>query len=275
MSVNTAMSKISVSKYSIRDKRIKEKIRIVQLTDMHTKLFGDFNSQLSDAVKKQEPDIIVITGDMCTRGNKDYTPVTQLLEELVKITKVYYALGNHELDYKRQFGCEMLEEVKKTGAVILDNEIRDIKIKGTELILLGLTSFKKLPNEEKDFDSEVWNQFSLIDDFSKGEGFKIMLCHYPEYVKKFFSGKYDRYFKCGFDLMLSGHAHGGLVRLPLLGGLVAPHQGLFPKYDKGMFQINSFKLIVSAGLGDTRYFFRVNNPREISVTELDKCASIL
>lgn len=266
------MSKISVSKYCLKDKRIKERIRIVQLTDMHAKLFGDFNCQLSSAVKAQDPDIIVITGDMCTRGNKDYTPVTQLLEELVKVTQVYYALGNHELDYKSQFGGEMLKEVKRTGAVVLDNEFTDINVKGTELRLLGLTSFKEPKNDEEELDIEMREQFKLIDEFSRGGGYKILLCHYPEYGKKYFSGKYDRYFKCGFDLMLSGHAHGGLVRLPLLGGLIAPHQGIFPKYDKGLFQMNGFRLVVSAGLGDTKYFFRVNNPREISVIELEKPA---
>lgn len=261
------MQKITVTEYTLRDSRIKDKIRIVQLTDLHLKEYGEFNENLARRIKEQTPDLIVITGDMCTRVYREYTPVTQLLEEAVKIAPVYYSMGNHEIAYRRQYGNELFQEIEKTGTLILDNEIAGVSIKNTQLCFLGLSVFKPFfPGDEN--SPKFKEEIRLLNDFSKTEGFKILLCHHPEYAPWYFSGKYDRYFKCGFDLMLSGHAHGGLVRIPLAGGLVAPKQGLFPKYDKGMYDFKGFRLIVSAGLGDTGYFFRINNPPEIAVIDL-------
>lgn len=262
-----AMLKISVSNYTVRDSRIKSKIRIAQLTDLHLKEYGEFNGGLSDKIKEQNPDVVVVTGDMCRRGYKDYAPVTQLLEEAAKTAPVYYALGNHELDYLKDYGDEILKEIEKTGAVILDNETAEIEVKGTRLEFLGLTRFKKF-NDEDVSEPEIQKQIQLINDFSAGENYKILICHYPEYAPKYFSGSYKKYIKCGFDLMLSGHAHGGLVRLPFIGGVIAPKQGLFPKYDKGIYEFEGFKLVVSAGFGDAGYFFRINNPPEIVTVDL-------
>lgn len=262
-----AMLKISVSSYAIGDHRIKNKIRIVQLTDMHLKEYGDFNDGLFKKIAEQKPDIVVVTGDMCRRGNRDYTPVTQLLEEVTKVAPVYYALGNHELDYLKDYGGEILEEIGKTGAVILDNEIKGLEIKGSKLSFLGLRKFKKISSENEE-EPEIQEEIKILNEFSSCDGYKILLCHYPEYAPWYFSGKYDKYFKCGFDLMLSGHAHGGLIRLPFIGGVIAPKQGFFPKYDKGIYDFKGFKLVVCAGLGDAGYFFRVNNPPEIVIVDL-------
>lgn len=262
-----AMLKISVSNYTVSDSRIKNKIRIVQLTDLHLKEYGKFNGGLSDKVREQKPDIVVVTGDMCRRWYRDYTPITQLLEEVTKTAPVYYALGNHELDYLRDYGEEILDEIRKTGTVILDNEIAEVTVRGSKLSFLGLTRFKKFTDEDA-VNPEIEKQIRLINDFSSGDNYKILLCHYPEYAPKYFSGKYEKYIKCGFDLMLSGHAHGGLVRLPFIGGVIAPKQGLFPKYDKGIYDFESFRLVVSAGFGDAGYFFRINNPPEIVTVDL-------
>lgn len=262
-----AMQKITVSNYVVSDKRIKKKIRIVHLSDLHLKEFGEFNGELAKKISEQNPDVVVVTGDMCRRGNKDYTPITQLLEEVVKTAPVYYALGNHELDYLKDYNDEILREIKRTGTVILDNEIACLEVKGSKLKFLGLSWYEEL-SEYGINSPEIQEEIKLLNKFCQGDDYKILLCHYPEYAKSRYKGKCKEFLNCKFDLMFSGHAHGGLVRLPFIGGVIAPSQGLFPKYDKGIYDFDGFKLVVSAGLGDTGYFFRVNNPPEVVTVDL-------
>ena len=132
---------------------------------------------------------------------------------------------------------------------------------------MGLSWYEEL-SEYGINSPEIQEEIKLLNKFCQGDDYKILLCHYPEYAKSRYKCKCKEFLNYKFDLMLSGHAHGGLVRLPFIGGVIAPSQGLFPKYDKGIYDFDGFKLVVSAGLGDTGYFFRVNNPPEIVTVDL-------
>lgn len=257
---------IFVKNYTVESEKINDNIRVVSISDLHNKDFCNNNKQLVDKIKSQNPDIITVLGDMVTCGESDYETAISLLCELKKIAPVYYSLGNHELDYNQK--DKLCSAIKSTGITLLDNEIKEITIKDTKIKILGLSYYifdtSNFPKTTSDF------YVNLMDNFCSGNDYKLLLCHYPEYSTWFFQK--DKYFVYNFDLMLSGHTHGGLIQIPFIGGLFAPNQGYFPKYDKGMFDVkvgtHTYKMIINGGLGNSEAIPRVNNPPEINVIDL-------
>ncbi len=239
---------------------VENPFKIIHLSDIHSKEFGVDNKNLIKKIKKLKPDLIVITGDLINTDGKNIEKMITLLKKLDSIAKVYYILGNHE--HRLKGLNEIINRLKDLKISVLINEIDSIVIKGNKINILGLDEnqasrddYKKRKKgiyEYKDY-SNLFNKLELED------GIKIVLSHYPENFSLIGEMSYKNY---DFDLMLSGHAHGGQFRFPFIGGLYAPGQGILPKYTGGLYKEKN-TLIVSRGLGPSRFPLRLFNRPEI------------
>lgn len=232
--------------------------RIAQVSDLHNTEFGIDSADLLQLLKKCRPDIIVITGDLIDSRHTDVEIALHFAQESVKIAPTYYVTGNHEArcsQYQRlKTGLEAAE------VVVLEDDAVPLEQNGEIIRLLGLAdpSF----TIKGDIYGEVPEMVSakLHDMYIQEDAYSILLSHRPEL--------YETYSACGVDLVLSGHAHGGQFRLPFIGGLVAPNQGLFPKYDAGLYTDGNTNMIVSRGLGNSIIPVRFNNRPEVVLVEL-------
>ena len=250
---------IDVTHFSIIDEKVPEEFdqfNIVHISDLHSKNWG---STLVDLIQIEEPDIIVITGDLIDSNNQDVDIALDFVNQIREIAPIYFVSGNHEAWSDLYSILE--EKLTELGVTILDND-RVVLTKGDEQILLaGLQdpafySESNLLNEQNNIVES--NLQELINDF---EGFKLLLSHRPEL--------FDMYVQNEIDLVLSGHAHGGQIRIPLIGGLVAPNQGFFPTYSAGRYIENNTNMIVSRGLGNSILPVRVNNRPELIIVTLE------
>ncbi|WP_079515130.1 metallophosphoesterase [Rossellomorea marisflavi] len=223
--------------------------RIVQLSDLHGKSFGPNQDRLIQKVKKAEPDLIVFTGDLVDAQRYDPGPGLTLLKELSTLAPVYIISGNHEWWSGRWE--ELRKEVGETGAFLLEDDAITITENGEEIRLLGVD------------DPAAGDVPAALQSVGKEKGFNILLSHRPEL--------FNLYKEYGMDLVLSGHAHGGQVRLPFIGGLVAPDQGLFPAYTEGLYKNGDTRMVVNRGLGNSIIPLRIfNRPEVVEITLLAK-----
>lgn len=241
-----------VSYYSIENPKITDDLkgfRIVHLSDVHNASFGKDNERLVNNVKELKPDIIVITGDLCDSNHANVDVAINLVNQLVLLAPVYYVTGNHEYWLEPEDMEKLINAMDMAGAIYLSNEV--------SLIEVGNASFELIGLEDN----------SLLDDTLMGlsgdgyEGLKIVLAHEPQYL--------ERYSRTGVDVVLSGHAHGGQFILPFAGGVIAPGQGLFPKYTSGVHRMNNTEMIISRGLGNSVVPVRLFNYPEIVCIDLN------
>lgn len=229
--------------------------RIVQVSDLHN---TDFGNRLIEKISAAKPDIIVVTGDIVDYYTTELPVAVEFAEKVCEIAPVYYVTGNHE---SRIADYEILKtQLEKAGFEILEGETVEISRDGGKISLTGIddTTF---------FVGEVWDE-QLIAFSEKlrslaadaDEDTNILLSHKPEY--------FSLYAECGFDVVFSGHAHGGQIRLPFIGGLYTPDQGLFPEYTEGVHTSGRTNMIISRGLGNSIFPLRVFNRPEIVVCEL-------
>lgn len=254
---------IDITKYNLKYDKADEPIRIVQLSDLHSKPFKKVLKKI-DEIK---PDIICITGDYINDREKNKKKMLKYAKALVARAKVYYITGNHER--RLENFDELMDELSKVGFIVLLNRVSVYYDKGFEIDFLGLDenqanfddykARKKGTFEYKDMSL----YFKQLDELG---GYKIVLSHYPENFEGVKEMNYSQY---DFDLQLSGHAHGGQFCLPFIGPVYSPGQGLKPKYAKGSFG-NRPKLIVSRGLGNAEFPFRLFNHPEINVINITK-----
>lgn len=254
---------IDITKYNLKYDKADEPIRIVQLSDLHSKPFKKVLKKI-DEIK---PDIICITGDYINDREKNKKKMLKYAKALVARAKVYYITGNHER--RLENFDELMDELSKVGFIVLLNRVSVYNDKGFEIDFLGLDenqanfddykARKKGTFEYKDMSP----YFKQLDELG---GYKIVLSHYPENFEGVKEMNYSQY---DFDLQLSGHAHGGQFCLPFIGPVYSPGQGLKPKYAKGSFG-NRPKLIVSRGLGNAEFPFRLFNHPEINVINISK-----
>lgn len=254
---------IDITKYNLKYDKADEPIRIVQLSDLHSKPFKKVLKKI-DEIK---PDIICITGDYINDREKNKKKMLKYAKALVARAKVYYITGNHERRLKNF--DELMDELSKVGFIVLLNRVSIYNDKGFEIDFLGLDenqanfddykARKKGTFEYKDM-SPYFKQLNELG------GYKIVLSHFPENFEGVKEMNYSQY---DFDLQLSGHAHGGQFCLPFIGPVYSPGQGLKPKYAKGSFG-NRPKLIVSRGLGNAEFPFRLFNHPEINVINITK-----
>ncbi len=227
---------------------------IVQLSDLHNAQLGENNKNVLDKLKDINADIIVMTGDMIDSRHTKVDIALSFAKEAMKIAPCYYVTGNHEA---RIYYAGDEYEKFKTGLIalgvrVLENEAADINLNGETINIIGI--------QDTGFDFATGVDYLVSASLPDSDSFKILLAHRPEY--------FDLYE--GADLIFSGHAHGGQVRLPFIGGLFAPGQGLLPKYDGGVYEKDGRKMVVSRGMGNSLFPIRVNNKPEIVVVKLKK-----
>lgn len=255
-------SQIRVTEYEI-DADFSSPVRIVQLTDLHNRVFGNKNSLLVGTVLDQNPDIIIMTGDMINEDEDDISVVLSLITELSESVPVYYSIGNHEKVYKEYRNTDLKSELEDAGAIVLDYEYIDTIINDNNIRIGGYYGFYWTPH----MTTDNTDQFAIMNEFSSSfeqtDSFKLLLCHIPTPWLD-----WNRIDHFAIDLVLCGHYHGGQVRLPFIGGLYAPYSGWFPKYTKGLFVGEKARCILSTGLGSESFVPRINNPPEIVVIDL-------
>lgn len=240
---------IVVSEYIFYNEKIPEgfeDFRIVQISDYHNKQTGlDY---LVRKVAEQKPDIIVITGDIVDSSRTDISRAMEMSGEIVKISPVYYITGNHEGRLKEELRDTLFKGLENLGVVRLQNaETRLIAENGDEITLIGIDG--RSPSS------------TLVDIVKETDGLRVALCHYPEDA--------DIYRESGVELVLTGHAHGGQVRIPLTDiGLISPGEGFFPKYTAGMHILGDTVMEVNRGIGNSSIPVRIFNPPEITVITL-------
>lgn len=255
------MNRFVVRRYDIHSDKIKAPLTVVFLSDLHNKRYGRDNEKLLAKIKELSPDFILCGGDMIVaspgRENKE---TFTLIKNLSSAYPFYYALGNHEYRadiYPETYG-EMYagfeKQIMECGVRLLRNESvydeeSNITFSGLEIDRKYYKRFRK-PFMQQEYIAK------LLGDVRQ-DSFHVVMAHNPEYFRT--------YAVYGADLSLSGHLHGGIVRLPFVGGCVSPSIRLFPKYSDGLYEFNGKKLIVSCGLGSHTIPVRIFNPGELSV----------
>lgn len=250
---------LEVKNYSIRSEKLNTSARIVFISDLHNKEYGEKNCRLVSKIKEQKTDFIAVGGDTVSKNSADDRVMRELLPQLAEIAPTYCILGNHELALKDRL--DFSADISSAGAVLLDNNSVTLEVNGEKILLGGMSDFPYYEFNAPDFDTPERYFWDGFKEDSKNS-FTVLLHHQPEYLA-------DITQDCNIDLILCGHTHGGLIQLPFFGGVFAPNQGFFPKYDKGEFEIHNSKMIVSAGLGDAYPLLRVNNCPEITVIDIN------
>jgi len=255
ISIYASKNKLSVATYNVESQKISNQVKIVQLTDLHDLTFGENNQKLIEKIKIEKPDIITMTGDMINSDTEEFNRLVNLIKDLNKVAPVYFSLGNHEIENK--YIDKITSYVEDVGAIVLEEDYKDIVVNNNNIRIAGVYDYI-IPNMKKTSPTYKFSQ-----TFDDTDNFKLLLSHIPDsYVL------WGGYEVIKPDLVLSGHYHGGLIRLPFIGGLFAPEQGFFPKYDAGKYDIDGNKIIISRGLGTSSKVPRINNIPEISVIVL-------
>ncbi|MBQ8902442.1 MAG: metallophosphoesterase [Bacilli bacterium] len=253
---NTALQ---VTKFLIVDSKIPKSFnnyRIIQLSDFHNTTSKKLTNQLVEEITKEEPDIIVITGDLIDSRRTNVDVAIDFLGKIKDIAPIYYVSGNHE---SRISEYETLKkEMNDLGINLLDNEVIEIQKKDDIINLIGI--------DDPSFSNTIEvDDCEIIEDQIKSVNYDenfytILLSHRPEAFKT--------YVNENINLIFSGHAHGGQIRLPFIGGIFVPNQGFFPKYTSGKYEEKNTTMIVSRGIGNSLFPFRINNRPELIVVEL-------
>lgn len=245
---------LEVKNHTINSDKVNSQVRFVFISDLHCKEYGEKNSELVSKIKEQNPDFIAVGGDMVNKYSADDHVMRELLPQLAEIAPTYCVLGNHELALKDEI--DFKNDINSTGAKFLDNEMVTLNINGEKILLGGLSDF---PYYNDNINEKLfWEDFKAIPK----DCYSILLHHQPEYLESIMQDS-------NVDLVMCGHTHGGAIQIPFVGGVFAPNQGFFPKYDKGEFDLYNTKIIISAGLGDAYPVLRMNNCPEISVVEIN------
>ena len=254
-------NKIDVTEHTVFSDKIKESVKIVHLSDLHSKPFYN----VIKITEKLKPDIITITGDFINDHCRRKDKMLEFGRSLLKIAPVFYITGNHE----RRLECfdALMAELGGLGFTVLLNEISETEVNGNLISVLGLdenqASFEAY-NERKKGIFEYKDMKPYFDELDLHGGFKIVLSHFPENFEAVKENNYSQY---DFDIQFSGHAHGGQFILPFIGPVYSPGQGLFPKYARGT-KGERPKLIISRGLGNSEFPLRLFNHPEINVITL-------
>lgn len=251
---------LEVSKYDINSSKISEEFngyKIAQISDFHNTRSSKLKKSIIESLKEEKPNIIVITGDLIDSYRTNIDISINFIKEINEIAPIYYVTGNHESrikDYK-----VLMEKLEENKVIILDDEVKEITVNDSIINLIGIKD-PTLEHQSYLKEKEIVDGVLKKIDYNNNN-FSILLSHRPELL--------DIYNKYNYDLVFSGHAHGGQIRLPYIGGLVAPNQWLFPKYDAGIYEIDNTKMIVSRGIGNSILPFRINNNPELIYVTLN------
>lgn len=243
---------LTVTYYSFENEKVPQELegcRLVQISDLHNKEFGKNNQRLMNKITQLEPDMILLTGDLIDSNHTDIEAALTFAKQAVKISPTYYVTGNHENWLSPQDKTKLLNNLKNLGVICLENQVAEVEINHSALSVIGL-------NDENLSDNTLTY---LVSDLEKDSPI-IVLAHEPQY--------FEHYCDSNGDLVLSGHAHGGQFRLPFLGGVVAPDQGILPEYTQGEHTQGNTTMIISRGLGNSIIPLRLFNLPEIVCIDL-------
>ncbi len=253
-------SRLTVTQYRIASANLPaqfDNYRIIQLSDFHNDVFGTNNSRLIKKVAEQHPDLIVITGDFIDSYDTHTDISLTAAAEFVKIAPVYYVPGNHECRLPDAYTA-LKKGFSEIGVTVLENRCVTVEKDGAAISLVGVMDPSFYSTQAADFVGIMDNLLKI--SMPQSPAYTIVLAHRPEIFRA--------YVKSGANLIFTGHVHGGQFRIPGFGGVFAPGQGLAPKFDEGLRSEGSTTMVISRGIGNSLFPFRVNNPPEIVVAVL-------
>ena len=264
ISAHRSATVLTVTRYEI-PAEVTAALRIVQLSDLHSREFGSGNEDLIALVAEQNPDLIFLTGDMLNRRGteEDLTPLCDLVARLGQIAPVYWSDGNHEIILQATLEEDLQAALTRAGAVVLDSTWADVAVKGQALRIGGYYGYYRTPHMTTDDPAVMEAENRFFEEFEDTHRLKLLLCHIPTSWVDW--GYID---SCAVDVVFSGHYHGGQIRLPVIGGLYAPYVGFFPPYTRGVFVGDRAVCVLSAGLGAEPGLPRICNLPEIVVADL-------
>lgn len=269
-------------------------LRVVHLSDLQGACFGNNNVELLSRVSDANPHLIVFTGDLVDRRmrvDKGFEEAIDFMKNLRVIAPTFFSYGNHELAFSDNIVRGLREKLENSGVVVLDgtSHIENVKIRklpddklcdesrrnddtasrNVEVLLTGfperllMVEGRNRTKKNSDVDQDVLK--SAVEEIKQKRSesqcdISILLAHEPQFIEEYSSASYDYIF--------SGHAHGGQIRLPILGGLFSPGQGILPKYTSGVHNAGNGKMIISRGLGNSSFPIRVFNRPEIIIAEI-------
>ncbi len=257
---------ISVSRYALSSEKLSAPVRIVFLSDLHGREFGKDNARLLNKISEQEPDLIALVGDIFNENAEaaEIDAMCGFIRACTEIAPCYFGLGNHETSYLETDAAGLLDRIREAGAVVVNDEFQDISVNGNPIRLGGYMGYYPYPHMMTKDPELIQKEKDFFGAFKRTERFKLLLNHIP-------TGWLDWHYidKDSIDLVLSGHYHGGVVRIPILEqGLFAPYIGKFPPYTKGMFVGEKATCILSTGLAGSYGLPRFFNPPELCVVDL-------
>lgn len=238
---------IGVTEYSLESDKISGSIRVCHLSDIHVKNSGWNFEQIIKKTAAQNPDIILVTGDLIDSRVSDISRACTLIETLCEIAPVYYVTGNHEERLPADIYATALKQIHDAGAVLLKDRAEKIDISGNTVNVMGL------------FDRS-YPDLSLIGSMRDENALNLLAVHRPQFA--------EEYAESGADIAFCGHAHGGQIRIPFVGGVFSPDQYFFPKYFQGVHTFEKGSTVISRGIGTNLFIWRINNRPEIVSVEI-------
>ncbi|MCR4615794.1 MAG: metallophosphoesterase [Clostridiales bacterium] len=246
----------TVTFYQIRSDKVSNNVRIVELADLHSKEYGKNNQKLINRIKDLKPDIIVYAGDMMMYRVDDYSVLFDLSDKLSEIAPIYACFGNHELDQYLFRDKNFKQDFISHNVNLLANEAVEVEVKDSVVQIIGLT------DDYGHFDSPTNNSKKFMDSLEPTDNCRLCLTHYPELF-------FDKLLNRGIDVAFTGHIHGGLIRIPRIGGLYSPTEGFFPTLTAGVYEPgDGSRVVISRGLGDSSKIPRINNQPELVVVDI-------
>ncbi|WP_195990071.1 metallophosphoesterase [Clostridium sp. D53t1_180928_C8] len=234
--------------------------KILHISDLHNKEFGSKQNRILSKIEKIDPDIIVITGDLIDSNNTNIDVAMELINGAINIAPIYYVSGNHEA-WSGSYS-DIKSRLENSGVVVLDNQKIEVFNDNDSIDIIGLSDPSFIESDWLEYAGNTKTKNLLTTLTEDSSNFKILLSHRPEL--------FDIYSNSNVNLIFSGHAHGGQIRLPFIGGLIAPNQGFFPKLTEGIHTSNNTSMIISRGLGNSIIPVRIFNRPELIVVTLSK-----
>lgn len=255
---------LQVVRYAVHMGGVSPSVRIAQVSDLHSCEYGEDQCELLEAIDRENPDLVVLTGDIFD-GSLPMEPAAAFLRGVQGKYPCYFVTGNNEYEKGGEAFTERMAILAEYGIVRLSGETKVIRIKGTNINICGVDdpfAWKDSDDPSESRETRYKEQVKQAAALAQNGNCTVLLAHRPEY--------FDFYCQFGFDLVLSGHVHGGQWSIPgLIDGLYAPGQGFFPKYTGGKYEKNDTVMIVSRGLArESTKVPRINNRPELVIVDL-------
>lgn len=254
-------TKLSVSTYDVMSEKIPNDFngfKIIQISDFHNTKSKTLTNSIINKIKEEKPNIVAITGDLVDRNRTNINVAIDLIQKIKEIAPIYYVTGNHEYCIENRYN-DLKKLLEENGVTVLNNKVNVIEIGQSKINIAGIDDprFVGYSYEKPDpIVDDALYKLEYDKDF-----YTILLSHRPEV--------FDVYVNHGIDLALTGHAHGGQIRVPFIGAIFSPGQGMFPKYSAGKYKENETSMIVSRGIGNSVFPFRINNRPDLVVITLN------